>query len=584
MKIINFSLNNFRCINGGIEKNSIDFENSNTIFIFGQNNVGKSTFLKAYDFFYKDESPKEDDFFQKNQLNLMEFELEVQLDDDDEVKINENSKKGDYLKKEYVSSLNRIKIKRTWQGYEDGKKIELKEVNTTLNPKTGDWDEKQYGGIGLFNVFKICLPVPILIKAMPSEEETTNILNDILASKADNFLKGGQKKELNDAIDTLNKLQEKMYDSQHVDEYKNNVNEQFQKLFDDIAIDFKEKDLKKFTPHSIGKKFEVVFCNLNDDKTKNECIPDGYDKIGHGAIRVAMFTLFLMKDIAEGVKRVNNKKGYIVLFEEPELFLHPKLTKILRGLIYKVSDDSTPYQLLCASHSPQMIDITKPKSSLVRMVKSKTGTEVFQIGEEFLMDPKSKAIVKQELYEIIRFNPFACESFYADEVILVEGDTEAVLLRAYMQAEEPQKDIFIVNCGSVNNIPFFQKIFSKFHIKYHVICDTDGHFTNKYDENGNPIFNSHIQKSIYEQIKKDCDDSNYCVGILRVHDVDFENAHRKISDQVLRFEFSDDDIKRNGKPYCANEYWNKKLLDKINSDSIGNVPIIKYIKEIITHK
>ncbi|WP_374462335.1 AAA family ATPase [Chryseobacterium sp.] len=57
MKIISFGVNNFRGISGGIEKNTIEFNNSNTIFLLGQNNVGKSSFLKAYDFFYRNSSP-----------------------------------------------------------------------------------------------------------------------------------------------------------------------------------------------------------------------------------------------------------------------------------------------------------------------------------------------------------------------------------------------------------------------------------------------------------------------------------------------------------------------------------------------
>ncbi|WP_457831550.1 AAA family ATPase, partial [Staphylococcus aureus] len=57
MRLIKFKVNNFRAITGGLEKNEIDFSGSNTIFIFGQNNVGKSTFLAAYDFFYKDKTP-----------------------------------------------------------------------------------------------------------------------------------------------------------------------------------------------------------------------------------------------------------------------------------------------------------------------------------------------------------------------------------------------------------------------------------------------------------------------------------------------------------------------------------------------
>ena len=57
-------------------------------------------------------------------------------------------------------------------------------------------------------------------------------------------------------------------------------------------------------------------------------------------------------------------------------------------------------------------------------------------------------------------NLFICESFYADEVILIEGQTEEIILRGYLAEVEHSKDIFIVNCGTVNNIPFYQKIFS----------------------------------------------------------------------------------------------------------------------------
>lgn len=42
MKILQFGVNNFRGISGGLLNNLIDFTNTNTIFLFGQNNVGKS--------------------------------------------------------------------------------------------------------------------------------------------------------------------------------------------------------------------------------------------------------------------------------------------------------------------------------------------------------------------------------------------------------------------------------------------------------------------------------------------------------------------------------------------------------------
>lgn len=51
MKIAYFSINNFRGLSGGLENNTVNFLDTNTLFIYGQNNVGKSTILRAYDFF-----------------------------------------------------------------------------------------------------------------------------------------------------------------------------------------------------------------------------------------------------------------------------------------------------------------------------------------------------------------------------------------------------------------------------------------------------------------------------------------------------------------------------------------------------
>ena len=51
MKITFFAVNNFRGISGGLDINKIIFKDTNTLFIYGQNNAGKSSFLKAYEFF-----------------------------------------------------------------------------------------------------------------------------------------------------------------------------------------------------------------------------------------------------------------------------------------------------------------------------------------------------------------------------------------------------------------------------------------------------------------------------------------------------------------------------------------------------
>ncbi|WP_321311091.1 AAA family ATPase [Halarcobacter sp.] len=589
MKILEFGVNNFRGISGGIENNLIDFNNTNTIFLFGQNNVGKSTFLKSYEFFFSNQKPTIDDFFKKLEGTKIEFVFMFELDELDFSRIESNAPgKSKSLKDKWLKN-NCLKIRRIYELSLQGKIENVK--NYTLNndnenweyPEENDWKEKNYGGIGLDGVFQSLLPRPIFIKAMPSETEVEDIINSILADKLTKGLKDSEREELKKAQQTIKDLQDKLYNPKAIKKYKKDVNEHFADLFPNIKIELTEKDKVVWSESKFGKKFSIHFNKLKEDGKLDSSVPNSYDKVGHGAIRTAIFTLLLMRDIAEEFKREENRKDYLVLFEEPELFLHPRLMKELRTLIYKVTEDKFPYQVLCASHSPQMIDISKPKSSLIRMINNELGTKLFQINDKYLSDVKEISVsqLKDEMNEVLRFNPFICESFYADEVILIEGPTEEIILRGYFSEVDCKKDIFIVNCGTVNNIPFYQKVFSKFNIKYHVICDTDSSVQEGVDQYSNPIFTSGIQKTIYEQIKLDSDNTDLNVGILRVHNTTFEPAHQDNSvEELLRLPRY---TGSHGKPYFANKYWKEILSCNLEHDSIDTVPILKYLKEISEH-
>jgi putative ATP-dependent endonuclease of the OLD family len=589
MKIIKFGVNNFRAISGGIEQNTIDFNNTNTIFLFGQNNVGKSTFLKSYEFFFSNQKAVIDDFYKKQFSSEIEFIFTFELDDLDFNRISENApKKITSLKTNWLLD-NKLKIKRIYKLSRDGKKIDV--TNYTLKnsnenweiPSETDWEEKNYGGIGLDSIFQSLLPKPIFIKAMPSENEVETIINTILSDKATSRLKDSERRELKEAQEKIKKLQDKLYNPESIRKYKSGVNEHFKKLFPNLNIELTEKDKVVWSETKFGKSFNINFHKLTDNGDLDSSIPSSYDKVGHGAIRTAIFTLLLMRDIAEEFERQANRKDYLVLFEEPELFLHPSLMKELRTLIYKVTEDDLPYQILCASHSPQMIDISKPKSSLVRMTQNNNGTKVFQINEQYLSEAREVPIseLKEEMNEVLRFNPFICESFYADEIVLIEGPTEEIILRGYFLETSHSKDIFIVNCGTVNNIPFYQRIFSKFNIKYHVICDTDNSNQIGVDNFNHPIFITGIQKTIYEQIKNDSQKQNYEHGILRVHSTTFEPAHQdSLIPEELKFPKY---TGSHGKPFFANKYWKDVLKINLNHLNINRVPIIKYLEEIIEH-
>lgn len=575
MKIVNFSVNNFRGISGGLELNRIDFEGINTLFIFGQNNAGKSTFLKAYDLFYRDELPAHDDFHRRNTDNIIEIQVEVELDDWDRQRIETAAPKAKESYKTYLISGCRIRMKSAW--IPDGKKI--KKISSTWSPAEDKFVDIGYASVGLHGVFQSCLPRPIKIKAMPNEEEAKSILNEILKAVAESRLKDTELKELKDAQEKIRELQGRMYNKDVIDTYQKSVNSYMAALFPSVRVSIEDsRDRVAWTENKLGREYDLSFQKLDATGNVDSELPNHAGLIGHGTIRTAIFTLLLMRDVAEEFERIDGRKDYLVLFEEPELFLYPKVIRALRDLIYKVSEGDTPYQVLCASHSPSMIDITRLKSSIIRLVRNGSGTILHQVSDEFLKSAsgmKSEAEFKQEMYEVLRFNPYICEAFYADEVILVEGPTEEIMLRAYLQERPQKRFFFILNCGTVNNIPFYQKVLSRFAIPYSVICDTDGNTPSSHDPDDNPIFSNGIQGAISDIFQADRVAAK--VGVFRCHDITFEPAHRA---QCIPEHLRMPESTSKGKPFDANHYWKKILKPNFESDSISGVPIIAIMKLI----
>lgn len=572
MRIKSFAVNNFRGITGGLDKNIINFDDSNTIFVFGQNNVGKSSILKAYEAFYEDKVTDKD-FNNSNGADIeIEVEFIIEETADKPVIDAASNNKFDNLKRAYLDSSNVLKLKKTFKSSDKGKKPD----NQTYKPSGSSYETKGYGGVGLHAPFQTMMLQPLYIKAMPNEADVESIVTEVLKEVATSRLKDTERAELKAAEATIQKLQDEIYKTSDIDTYKTEVNGKFSHMFNGFEIDIDEGSSKaKFTHDKIGKDFKVKFKTKKGDVD----IFSDYDQMGHGSVRIAIFLLMLMRDKLRGESET--KKNFLVLFEEPELFLHPVLTKELRSLIYEVSDKETPFQVLCASHSPQMIDISKDHSSLARMVKSEDATQIFQIQPEDLKNTEQDTTekVKRKLYEILRFDPYVCESFYASEVLLVEGDTEAIIARGFQQEFEDTKNVFVVNCHSVTNIPFYQKFFSKFKIPYSVICDTDS--GKKLDrgwnsDNDNPTFTAGIQKSIYDQFTTD-----KTAGVAKkffVFDNTFETPHKALADP---FKYSGND--GDGKPFNANAYWNQILGAKTNANEgdFNNVPIVNYLRKIM---
>lgn len=506
MKLSKLIIKNFRGLKG--DQNIIEFSNSNIIFLIGQNNIGKSTFLRAYEYLT---NPKQkvliDDFYNSNLQEPITIEgwFVLEKGDKEDKELNSKNKEPDWIEKWVDNNNGYIKIQKQWSSPESSF------IKRTFSPLENDWIIGGFGGMD--TLFTSHAPTAIAINAMENENSLEEKVNKLIL---DGFIKkmNENHSELCGEIkEMIKELQKRITSSKEIESYNDDLNRVFKSTFSDLTLKIEaSKDENIKIEDAFKKNHTVIVEKAGNGNERKETILQN----GHGVIRQALFNF--LTSLQEN--NTGDKKEYIILFEEPELFLHPKAAFLLRESLYELANNS-PYQIICATHSPLMIDISRPHSSLIRITKDKEGTTLtYQVGEDVFGSDEEQ---KQRVQMINRFNPHVCEAFYANKVLLVEGDTETIVYRDLLKRFYETEEIFVLNTGSKNNIPFFQDILTKFNIEHYVIHDTD---TKAAERNGNIIANPAwtLNEMIWKKIEEA---NNLREGMARryVHVTNFEIAH-----------------------------------------------------------
>ena len=540
MKIKRLTIKNFRGING--QNNCIDFNESDIIFLIGQNNAGKSSYLAAYNFFVNPkQSASINDFYNHDMKNMIEIEAIYMVTPN--IDANDSSlNKGDpdWIKK-WVTPENEIHIRKIWKKVADiGEK-------QTYNPETEQYEDGGFGGFD--TLLKKYSPEAIDIMAVLTIEDLEKQINDIIAKNHIKQLETAYSDVYTNLINEIQKLKNDIGQAADITQLNQKMNFFFSKIFPKFELSIyplpdEGTDLSKTLKSTHGLKVqEEGKENIEIDLKMN----------GHGLIRQAFFS-FLSTYQTEIEKLSGKEKRYLILFEEPELYMHPEAILALRKQLYDLAKNS-PYQLLCATHSPMMIDLNEHHASLVRLVKdNQTGeTKTYQVHFNAFSD-----VEKEHLQMVNRFNPHICESFFTNQVILVEGDTEAVVYRELMSKYYEANKYFVLNTGSKANIPFYQKILTHFGIKHVIVHDCD----EKKSKNGNcnPMYtiNTVIWKQIEESNKQ-----HQNIARRFVHYLNFESAHNYKYDP------------QKGKPLSAFQFANSIEKDE-------KYPCIKFLNDLFT--
>lgn len=503
MRLYQLKIKNFRGLKG--DENIIKFDNSDIIFLIGQNNVGKSTYLRGYEFFVNSKQvAKRPDFYDYNPEIPIEMEgwfVHEDEDIEDESFVGKGKAKDPEWISKWADADGIIKVRKTWVAENSSFKKQ------TYSPKEEKWIDNGFGGFD--SLFTKAAPIPIAINAMESEDSLNEKVNKLMQDQYLKKIRESHAKLYEEALEKIQKLEDAITGSEEIDKLNIELNSHFKKVFSELSLKIQAQNVEDIKLEDLFKKNHTI--SVERDNTNR---PETFLQNGHGVIRQALFNFItFLRDISE-----TDKKEYLILYEEPELFLHPKVTFKLRNALYDLAKNS-PYQILCATHSPLMIDVSRPHASLVRAVKDESEeTKTFQVGEDVFNKNEKR---KQHVQMINRFNPHVCEAFYADKVILVEGDTEAIVYRALLKEYYPEEEVFVLNTGSKNNIPFFQEILTAFHIEHYAIHDIDTEFNSNGNHNSAWTLNQKIWDLVAaaNQVQS---------GLARryVHNANFENAHK----------------------------------------------------------
>lgn len=234
-------------------------------------------------------------------------------------------------------------------------------------------------------------------------------------------------------------------------------------LFKIIENPKSSEEFNKLLKHMLGYelKWTVDLCNTGEYYIK---INDNHDSDGLGEGLVSL--LFLVEAL------LNSSPDKLLVIDEPELSLHPQLQRNLLEIILEKSKNS---QIVCATHSPEMVSIDAiiNGGTLAKVVNPGDGSKIYQLNEES-RDCLGK--FEGDLFNphVLGYDARSC-FFEDDKLVVVEGQEDVTFLRKALTDLGINKRIrfFGFGAGGADKIKFIITILESLGFEK-VCCLYDG--------------------------------------------------------------------------------------------------------------
>jgi predicted ATPase len=187
------------------------------------------------------------------------------------------------------------------------------------------------------------------------------------------------------------------------------------------------------------------------------------DRMGHGwqsLVRIAC--LEVLSQYPEEVSR----QKVALLFEEPESYLHPHLSRKLRAVLDRLAQSG--WLVVLTTHSPEFISFNSCQT-IAKLSRSGDEASVATLAVEGL---DSAAKFQERLDE-----RGGHEMIFAQRIVICEGKDDAFALRSYLTRRASLDldglSVSIIQAGDVNHLPAFASMAKQLNIPWCAVSDED---------------------------------------------------------------------------------------------------------------
>ncbi|ALU41820.1 ATP-dependent nuclease [Pseudoalteromonas rubra] len=481
MKLRKVIIHNFRSVLDAT------FEVSNYSLIVGENNSGKTNLLSALRVFYEDGGLKFDKNRDFPKIDTTDNESWIELH------FHTSDEEQDSLKDDYKSSDNILKVRKYFLS--DEGRVKAKQSNIYAY-ENGALSENNFYGAA--NVSSSKLGSIIYIPAVSKVEDTlktsgpspfrdlVNLVMKKVVASSNVF------DELNNAFSKFNnEFKGEEASGLSIDGIKSGVNAELSQW--GVGIDIEVSPIKS---DDIVKN--LLKPHIEDHKLNGQRVD--ISSFGQGLQRHLIYTLIKMSSQynapSKSSKKDFNPDYTLLLFEEPEAFLHPSQQDVLfRSL--KELGDADGQQVIVSTHSSQFVgksvsDLTSilrlhrsDKHSVAHQLTEATMQEVLdnnlvaarEFGED--QDPNFDEEVRmadEELRYFLWLDSERSSLFFARHVLLCEGASEKIYFD-YLADNEwgflRESRVYVLDCLGKYNLHRFIHLLTELGIPHSVVFDGD---------------------------------------------------------------------------------------------------------------